>query len=78
MSRYKETFIDSSLSVPVVVLGLVPKWVGFRQVISDVLKYLNAFESWYNNPGTPVFTHFTSARQGYAPHDVAMKNKNKI
>ena len=24
------------------------------------------------NPGTPVFTHFTSARWRYAPHDVVM------
>ena len=30
-----------------------------------------------NNPGTPVFTHFTSARRRYAPHDVAVKNKTK-
>ena len=28
--------------------------------------------------GTPVFTHFTSARLRYAPHDVAVKNKNRI
>ena len=27
-------------------------------------------------PGTPVFNHFTSARRRYAPHDVAVKNKN--
>ena len=29
-------------------------------------------------PGTPVFAHFTSAGQRYAPHDVAVKNKNKF
>ena len=28
-------------------------------------------------PGTPVFTHFTTARRRYAPHAVAVKNKNK-
>ena len=31
-----------------------------------------------NIPDTPVFTHFTSARRRYAPHDVAVQNKNKI
>ena len=31
-----------------------------------------------NVPGTPVFTHYTSARRRYAPHDVAMINENKI
>ena len=29
-------------------------------------------------PGTPVFTHYTSARGRYAPHDMAMTNNNKI
>ena len=29
-------------------------------------------------PGTSVFTHYTSARLRYAPHDMAMKNKTKI
>ena len=27
-------------------------------------------------PGTPVFTHFTSARRRYAPHEVAVKKQN--
>ena len=30
-----------------------------------------------HNPGTPVFTHYTSARRRCAPYDVAMKNKKK-
>ena len=33
------SFIDGSLSVPVVVLGLVPYLVGFKQVTSDVFIY---------------------------------------
>ena len=31
-----------------------------------------------NNPGTPVFTHYTSARRWYAPHDMAKINNSKI
>ena len=29
-------------------------------------------------PGTSVFTHYTSARRRYAPHDLAMKSNSKI
>ena len=31
-----------------------------------------------NTPGTPVFSHYTSARRRYAPIDKAMPNNNKI
>ena len=29
-------------------------------------------------PGIPVFTHFTSAWQRYAPHEMSMTNNNKV
>ena len=31
-----------------------------------------------NNPGTPVFAHYTSARRWYAPHDLAKVNNSEI
>ena len=30
------------------------------------------------SPGTPVFTHYTTARQWCAPHDMAKINDSKI
>ena len=31
-----------------------------------------------DNPGTPVFAHYTSDRGWYAPHDLAKVNNSEI
>ena len=50
----------------------------FRTKSANILSSVLCNVSRRHNPGTPVFAHFTSARRRYAPHDVAVKNKNKI
>ena len=46
---------------------------------SDFSPNLSIYEEAFCfTPGTPVFTHYTSARQRYASHDVGMTNKSKI
>ena len=42
-------WIVGSLSLPVFVLGKDPQMSRLRQVTSDVLIYLNAIKSWYDN-----------------------------